>query len=104
MKMSELTMLIGVLSCHSAVAGSVAVEPSPQFQSLPSGGISPLAQAANGPSCVAECDKVLALCRNLCRDAKVRDQIHYAGNPDLPVGQCLDDCETDHKICKQSCP
>lgn len=54
-------------------------------------------------SCVAECEGVFADCRKECGETTARaDQEHF-DLPDVPVGECLQDCQADLDGCKQAC-
>lgn len=54
-------------------------------------------------SCVEQCEAVFADCREQCRDTKARAHEEHFDVPDVPVGDCIGDCEESARFCKEDC-
>jgi hypothetical protein len=82
----------------------VAVSTPALSQPLPPGiDLTDPSTLASPQSCVAECEGVFADCRVECGETTARaDQEHF-DLPDVPVGECLQNCQADLDACKRAC-
>lgn len=54
-------------------------------------------------ACLAECDRIFADCKTQCRNTSARAQERHFETPDLPVDECVDDCQENLALCKEDC-
>ena len=54
-------------------------------------------------ACVANCDQVFSDCKAQCRNSSARADERHFDTPDVPVEQCIQDCEEDLRLCRKDC-
>lgn len=62
----------------------------------------PTTDGSNG-ACVSACEQVFTDCTVQCEETKADAHERHFDTPDLPVADCLADCEEDLKLCKSDC-
>jgi hypothetical protein len=60
--------------------------------------------AANtGSACIGQCQQVYADCKSQCKNRSADAHERHFDTPDLPLGECIKDCQADLDICKEDC-
>jgi hypothetical protein len=54
-------------------------------------------------ACLIECERVFTDCKAQCQDTSARANERHFETPDLPVDQCIGQCEEDLGLCRQDC-
>ena len=54
-------------------------------------------------ACLADCGQVFADCRTQCENSHATARERHFDTPDLPVADCVADCEEDLRLCKDDC-
>lgn len=54
-------------------------------------------------TCLAGCQQVFTDCRTQCENSRATARERHFDTPDLPVDDCVADCETDLRLCKEDC-
>ena len=54
-------------------------------------------------ACLSECEGVFRDCQADCEDTEARTREPHYESPDLPVDDCIDDCQRDLKLCNEDC-
>ena len=62
-----------------------------------------LLASASTNSCAAQCEAVRDQCKTLCGETGARAAVQTGDDPHQSEGACLQDCEEDYTICKNSC-
>ena len=53
--------------------------------------------------CLKQCEQVFTDCKSQCQDTSADAHERHFDTPDLPVGQCIRNCEEYLRLCKQDC-
>lgn len=97
-RISELAGPIRTALLAACLLGTGAAEADDDPSAL-----SQLPGVGDGADCVAQCDTVYAGCLQQCEGSVARrDSAHYDVG-DVPLGQCIEDCRSDLKICREDC-
>jgi hypothetical protein len=54
-------------------------------------------------ACRAACQQVFTDCKVQCGDTSASAREPHYESPDLPVGQCIDGCSVNLKLCNKDC-
>ena len=85
-----LLLLLG-----STLALAQGASPPPDIGSSPSFGTK--------GACLANCEQVFADCTVQCENTSARAHERHYETPDLPVGECIDECRKNLRFCRADC-
>jgi hypothetical protein len=54
-------------------------------------------------TCLAGCQQVFTDCKTQCDNSRATARERHFDTPNLPVADCVADCEEDLRLCKDDC-